>query len=374
MSEEIVKEELAEEPRRRPRVLRTVLLLLGPVLVLAVSGYVYYTGGRYVETDNAYVKADIAVVSAEVSGPIARVDVHENQPVAAGDVLFAIDDRPYRVAFERADAQLRAVTAMIESVKAQYRQRLEELELARTDYEFAERELSRAMTLAADDLASDEAVDRARHDLDVTARRIQIVERGLDQLRAQLGGSPEGDIAQQASYQAVKAARDAAALDLEHTVVRAPFDGIASQVPVVGRYVAPGAAVMSVVASDEVWIEANYKETDLTFVCPGQPVELRVDTYPDRVWHGRVESISQATGAEFSVIPAQNATGNWVKVIQRIPVRIAVEDSEAGPPLRIGMSTTVEIDTGHERHLPSFVRFGNEAVADPLGASPACNG
>src|SRR5690606_1351150 len=334
MSEENVKEDLADTTRRRPRLLRALLLLLGPVLVLAAGGYVYYTGGRYVETDNAYVKADIAVVSAEVSGPIVRVEVHENQRVAAGDVLFAIDDRPYRVALERADAQLRAVTAMIESLKAQYRQRLEELELARTDYDFAERELSRAVALAEDDLASDEAVDRARHELDVAATRIPIVERGLEQLRAQLGGAPEGDIAQQASYQAVKAARDAAALDLEHTVVHAPFDGIASQVPVVGRYVAPGAAVMSVVASGDVWIEANYKETDLTYVCPGQPVEVRVDTYPNRVWHGRVESISQATGAEFSVLPAQNATGNWVKVIQRIPVRIAVDEAGAGPPLR----------------------------------------
>jgi membrane fusion protein (multidrug efflux system) len=374
MSEEIVNEAPVDAPRRRPRVLRVLLLVLGPVLVLAVGAYVYYTGGRYVETDNAYVKADIAVVSAEVSGAIVRVEVHENQPVAAGDVLFVIDDRPYRVAFERADAQLRAVTAMIESMKAQYRQRLEELELARTDYDFAERELSRAVALAEDDLASDEAVDRARHDLDVATRRIHIVERGLEELLAQLGGSPEGDIAEQAGYQAVKAARDAAALDLERTVVRAPFDGIASKVPVVGRFVAPGAAVMSVVASDNVWIEANYKETDLTYVCPGQPVEIRVDTYPDRAWHGRVESISQATGAEFSVIPAQNATGNWVKVIQRIPVRIAVEDVGSGPPLRTGMSTTVEIDTGHERHLPSLISFGSEAVAESVGPSDTCNG
>src|SRR5690606_36843730 len=212
MSENVAMSAPADAPRRKPGALRVVLLLLGPVLVLAAGGYVYYTGGRYVETENAYVKADIAVISAEVSGPIVRVDIHENQRMAAGDVLFAIDDRPYRVALERADAQLRAVTAMIESVKAQYRQRLEELALARTDYDFAERELSRAAALAKDNLVSDEAVDRTRHDLDIAARRIQIVERGLEQLRAQLGGLPDGDIARQASYQAVKSARDAAAL------------------------------------------------------------------------------------------------------------------------------------------------------------------
>nr|MBO2515599.1 hemolysin D [Gammaproteobacteria bacterium] len=374
MAEGIVKEELVDTTRRGRPWLRVLLLLLGPVLVLAVGGYFYYTGGRYVATENAYVKADIAVISAEVSGPIVRVDVHENQRVAAGDVLFVIDDRPYRVALERADAQLRAVTALIESLRAQYRQRLEELELARADYEFAERELSRMVALAKDRLTSDEAVDRARHDLDSAALRIEIVQRGLEQLLAQLGGSLEGDITEQASYQAMKAARDAAALDLERTVVRAPFDGIASKVPVVGRYVAPGAAVMSVVANGRTWIEANYKETELTYVCSGQRVEIRIDTYPDRVWHGRVESISQATGAEFSVIPAQNATGNWVKVIQRIPVRIAVDDADAGPPLRTGMSAVVEIDTGHRRPLPRFLRFGNEAVADALDAPGACDG
>src|SRR5690606_9601955 len=186
MSEENVKEDLADTTRRRPRLLRALLLLLGPVLVLAAGGYFYYTGGRYVATENAYVKADIAVISAEVSGPIVRVDVHENQRVAAGDVLFVIDDRPYRVALERADAQLRAVTALIESLRAQYRQRLEELELARADYEFAERELSRMVALAKDRLTSDEAVDRARHDLDSAALRIEIVQRGLEQLLAQL--------------------------------------------------------------------------------------------------------------------------------------------------------------------------------------------
>lgn len=356
------------------RFLRGVLLLLGPLLGVAAGTYVYYSGGRYVETENAYLKADKVAVSAEVAGPVARVAVDENERVSAGDVLFVIDEKPYRVALAQADARLRSVGAMLESVKASYRQRLEELELARTDHAFARRELERERALAEKDLGSEAAVDRAQHDLDAAAERIQIVERGLEQLRAQLGESVEGAVTSHAAYEAAKAARDAAALDLERTVVRAPFDGVASKVPVVGAYVSPGAAVMSVVASDEAWIEANFKETDLTYVCPGQPVEIRVDTYPDRLWQGRVESISQATGAEFSVIPAQNATGNWVKVIQRIPVRIAVDGADQGPPLRTGMSTTVEIDTGHERALPSFLPFGGEAVAEPQETAPACEG
>lgn len=357
-------------PRRGGRWVRRLLLAAGPIAVAAVGAYVWYTGGRYIETENAYVKADMVAISAEVAGPIARVDVEENARVAAGDVLFTIDDRPFRVALARADAQLLAVQSMIESVKASYRQRLEELALARNDFEFAGRELDRQLGLAERNLGSEAAVDAARHDLEAAEQRIHIVERGLEQLRAQLGGAVDGAVAEQPAYRAAEAARDAAALDLEHTIVRAPIDGIASRVPVVGRYAAPGSAVMSVVSDRDVWIEANYKETDLTHVCQGQPVEIHIDTYPDREWRGRVASISQATGAEFSVLPAQNATGNWVKVIQRIPVRIAV-DADAGPPLRTGMSATVSVDTGYQRALPWLA--DDAVAAGRPGTGPVCN-
>jgi len=230
---------------------RTVLLLLGPLVVILVGGYFYFTGGRFIETDNAYVKADVAIVSAQVSGPIATINVHENERVKRGDVLFTIDDR---------------------------------------------------------------------------------------------------------TFQAAKSMYDEAMLNLEHAAVHAPLDGIASKIPTVGQYVAPGAPIMTIVADHDMWIEANYKETELTHVAVGQPVDIELDTYPGRRWHGRVESISQATGAEFSVIPAQNATGNWVKVAQRIPVRIAVEVSSDDPELRAGMSAIVTIDTGYERPAPALVR------------------
>ena len=183
-----------------------------------------------------------------------------------------------------------------------------------------------------------------------------MAERALDQIRARLGGDLDRPATEQAAYLAAKSSRDAAALELEHTVVRAPFDGIASKVPTLGQYVQPGAPVMTVVADHDMWIEANYKETDLTHVAVGQPVDISLDTYPDRHWRGRVESISQATGAEFSVIPAQNATGNWVKVTQRIAVRIAIEMHSDDPSLRSGMSAIVDIDTGHERPAPGWVR------------------
>jgi membrane fusion protein (multidrug efflux system) len=323
---------------------------------LTVGAYVYYTSGRVVETDNAYVKADVAIVSAEIAGPIATVGVRENQRVKAGDVLFTIDDRPFNVALARADAQLAAIHDFVESTRASYAQALEQLALARTNAAYEQREHDRLRALAERKLASEFDVDEARHNSDVANRQIQVAERALDQIRARLGGDLDRPVTEQAAYLAAKSTHDAAALDLEHTVVRAPFDGIASKVPTLGQYVQPGAPVMTVVADHDMWIEANYKETDLTHVAVGQPVDISLDTYPDRHWRGRVESISQATGAEFSVIPAQNATGNWVKVTQRLAVRIAIERRSDDPELRSGMSAIVEIDTGHERPAPGWVR------------------
>jgi membrane fusion protein (multidrug efflux system) len=347
----------AASPARQPRRwLRSTLLILGPLVALTVGSYAYYTSGRVVETDNAYVKADVAIVSGEVAGPIDSVRVRENQRVEAGDVLFTIDARPFKVALERANAQLAAVADFVESTRAAYAQALEQLELARTNAAYEQRELDRLTALAERKLASDTEVAQKRHDRDVADQEIHVTERALEQIRARLGGDLDRPATEQAAYLAAKSVRDAAALDLERTVVRASFGGIASKVPTLGQYVQPGAPVMTVVADHDMWIEANYKETDLTHVEVGQPVHIRLDTYPDHRWRGRVESISQATGAEFSVIPAQNATGNWVKVTQRIPVRIAIEMRDDDPSLRAGMSAVVEIDTGHERPAPSWVR------------------
>ena len=360
----------AAPPRRR--IVRGVLLVLGPLVVIVVGAYLYFTSGRFVETDNAYVKADVAIVSAQIAGPIATVTVRENQRVQQGDVLFTIDDRAFKVSLDRAMAQLGAINDLVESFRASYQQTTAQLALARTNALYEQHEYERLSSLAARKLSSEVDVDQARHKRDVANQEIAVTERALDQIRARLGGDLDRPVTEQAAYLAAKATLDAAMLDIEHTVVRAPFAGIASQVPTVGQYVAPGAPIMSVVAASNMWIEANYKETDLTHVAVGQGVELTLDTYPDRIWHGTVESISQATGAEFSVLPAQNATGNWVKVTQRIPVRIAIQVSRDDPELRVGMSVIVSIDTGYERPAPSFVRallpnrpgFASAAVRD----------
>ena len=357
---------------RRRRIIRNSLLLLGPLVVLLVGGFMYFTGGRYVETDNAYVKADKVMIAAEVSGLISAVSVQENQKVSAGDVLFRIDDRPYKIAIAEAEAGLAKARDEIASLKATYRQKLEELSLARTNIAFAKKEYDRQSKLIASSAVSRSKLDATRHDLDVTRQQVHVIKQELSEISAQLGGNPDIPMEEHSLYLAAKAAKDRAELNLERTVIRAPFDGIASNTPQVGQQVIGNGAfsspVMSLVASNGIWVEANFKETDLTHVKPEQKAVVHIDAYPDREWKGTVQSVSQATGAEFSVIPPQNATGNWVKVVQRIPLRIKVVTNEDDPPLRSGMSTTVEIDTEQRRPMPEFVRaalvwFGETPIA-----------
>ncbi len=340
----------------KPRRIRLGLLVAGPLLAAVVGGYYYVTGARYIETENAYVKANRATISALVSGTIAEVAVAENQPVNAGRVLFKLDQRALRIALAREEANLRQVRNDIEALKADYREKQEQLQLAESDRKFYTREYQRQADLARSDLAAEARVDEARHAMDSATVRAKALREDLARTLAALGGDPDIPVERHARYGEALANRDEAALDLEHAVVVAPFAGIASKTPQRGDYVREGTPVMSVIATDGVWIEANYKETELTHVRPGQAVAINVDTYPGRTWTGRVESISQATGSEFSVLPAQNATGNWVKVVQRIPVRISLQAAHGDPPIRAGMSVQVEIDTGYQRPLPGAVR------------------
>jgi membrane fusion protein (multidrug efflux system) len=361
MNSSAEKDEAAAAPahaaRSRRGIVRAVLLSVGPVLVLLGGTFVYVNTGRFVETDNAYVKATTAVIGTEVAGLIAKVPVVENQSVHKGDVLFEIQDDEYRVAVERAKSQMDAVRSFITGLQASYQRGLEELSLAHTNVAFAERELAREQSLAERQLGSEADLDTARHELDIARQQIPIIEQSLAQLRAQLGGATGLKVEDHAAYRTVKSMLEDAVLNLSHTVVRAPFDGIATRVPAPGGFVARGGPVMGLVAATDVWVEANFKETQLTHVDVGQAATIHIDTYPEREWHGHVKSISPATGSEFSVIPAQNASGNWVKVAQRIPVRIEVEMSPQDPPLRAGMSAVVEIDSGIDRRLPGYLSF-----------------
>jgi membrane fusion protein (multidrug efflux system) len=332
------------EPAVRRRWLRPALLAAGPLLVAVAAGVWWMTSGGSVSTDNAYVRADKIAVSAEISGKISDVIVHENEHVESGQVLFRVDPAPYRLALARAEAAVATARTSVDSLKASYRQKTSELELARSGQAFSARELARQEPLASRSVVSQAAIDQARFNAEQARVKVAIAERELEQIRAQLGGDPDVAVDAHPQVASAIAQRDGAALDLARTEVKAAFTGVAAQVPQEGRFVTPGTPAMSLVADTGLWIDANFKETEITRIRAGQPVTISVDTYPDVRFKGRVDSVAQATGAEFSVLPAQNATGNWVKVVQRIPVRIAVATEPGQPPLRSGMSSNVTVD------------------------------
>lgn len=335
---------------------RRFFLTLGPVCVAVVSLYVYWTGGRYVDTDNAYIQADKTAVSAEVSGAIQEVLVEENDFVAEGAPLLKIDQRSYIIALEQANARLQDTLAEIKKLKAGYLQKLSELNLAQSNIDFAGKEYKRQSILDLNNAGAKAQLDGALHNLQVSQYQLEIIRAQKEQLLAQLEGNPEIEAKQLANYRLAQALVEKAALDLERTTIRSPFNGRVSKIPQVGKHIEPGTPLMSLIADTHFWIEANIKETELTHVRPGQKVAIEVDTYPDTEFTGIVHSISPGTGSQFSILPAQNATGNWVKVVQRIPVRVLISDPAGQQVLRAGMSTTVRIDTEYHRSLPSWVR------------------
>ncbi len=332
-----------------------MLMVLGPAAVIVGSLYIYFTGGRFIETDNAYVQADKVTISAEVSGPVVSVSVKENEAVEKGQELFRLDDRDFVIAVEKARAGLSDVLAEITNLKAKYLQKTEELKLAQTDLDFAAKEFQRQQTLQAKKVGTVAQLDEVRHTFDAKQQQIRIIGSEIDQILSRLDGNPASAPEDLPAYKLAKAELDDALLQLERTVVKAPFAGKVSKLPKPGRHVSSGSSIMTLVADHNFWIEANVKETDLTHIQPHQPVRIEVDAYPGKEWTGTVESISPASGAEYSIIPAQNATGNWVKVVQRIPVRVDLDSSSGDQELRSGMSTTVRIDTNYHRPLPKLV-------------------
>jgi membrane fusion protein (multidrug efflux system) len=325
-----------------------------PLIAALAVGVVYIKGGRYVETDNAYIKADKVPVSAEVSGTVTDVLVDENQSVNAGQPLFRLDPAPFQVAVAKAEAKLAQVRTDLAALKASYREKQAEIALARTKYAFSQKDQRRQADLVARNFISASKFDDAKQSTDLAEQQISVLDQDLKRIAETLGGSVESPVERHPSYRVALAELEQAKLDLARAEVRAPLPGIVSKPPKPGQYVAAGSIALALVVSGNLWVDANFTETDLTYVHPGQPVTIRVDTYPDAAWKGVVESLSPATGAEFSVIPAQNATGNWVKIAQRVPVRIKIEAAPTLPQLRAGLSTIVEIDTGHRRSVLGF--------------------
>ena len=345
----------AEKPgsARKPRNLRRILLVLGPAVVLAGSLFAYMTGGRYVSTDNAYVHADKLTVATDVSGIVAEVDVHESEKVEKGQVLFTLDQEPFRIALAGAEANLGTVRNQIVTQQATYRQKLAQIEQAKTDIGFYETAAQRQRDLLKRGVSAQATYDQAKRDLDTARERLLVAQHDAEAALAQLGGRADAPIEQNANYLAAQAQVDKARRDLKHTVVVAPMPGIVTNVDALlpGEYLPAAQPAFSLVSTQDVWVEANPKESDLANLKPGDKATVSIDAYPGREWQATVTSLAPATGAEFSVLPAQNATGNWVKVVQRVPIRLNVEMPQGAPPLRTGMSAYVEIDTGHHRQL-----------------------
>lgn len=351
----------------RRQLLRWVLFLLLPI-VLAAGAYSYATGGRYISTDNAYVEADKVGISTDVSGLVKEVDVRDNQRVAAGDVLFKLDDEPFQLALDRANAQLGIVRNDVNALKANYRDMQAQIAQAEDSVAYYNREFQRQQSLIQQHVTAQTNFDAARHNLQVAQQKVASLNQQLAAIAANLNGNPDIPVERHPRYLQALAQRDEAMRELQHTVVKASIAGIVTNVPSLqpGQYLQAATAAFSLVAADHVWVEAQPKETELTDVRPGQAVAVTVDTYPDLEWHGTVESLSPASGSQFSLLPAQNTSGNWVKVVQRIPIRVRIDTSAKDmPPLRAGMSAEISIDTGHERGIPHFLTalFGSSRGA-----------
>jgi membrane fusion protein (multidrug efflux system) len=328
---------------------RLLLLVVLPLILVVIGLVIYLKSGRYVSTENAYVKADVLAISSQVPGAVVERAVRENDTVKAGQLLFRIDDAPYKIAVAKAEAKLAEVRTNLSSLKATYRERQSDLKVAQSNSEFAKQEQKRQANLATKHLVAEATYDQVTHTSRVASQQIVGVQQDLKRIEETLAGSVDSAIEQHPTYLAAAAELQQAQLDLAHTKIYAAQNGIVTLPPELGEYINVGAIAMKLVATDHLWIEANFVETDLTHVRVGQKVNVFVDTYPDAQWEGEVQSVSPATGAEFSVIPAQNATGNWVKIAQRVPVNISIKPKANAPQLQAGLSTQIEIDTGYKR-------------------------
>jgi membrane fusion protein (multidrug efflux system) len=353
------REALKAESSKRRRLLRSVLML-GGVIAVAAGGLVFWlTGGRYVSTDDAYVDANKLLVSADVSGTVKDVDVKEGQTVHRGDVLFRLDPQPFQIALAQAQSKLNETALTIRSMEQDYQRMLSDIAAQKAQVQLAQTTYNRQVALLKIGGTAQQNVEQAKATLDTASAQTTALEGQAEVQLAKLGGHIGAPLPNHPEYQQAKATLDEAQRQLDHSVVKAPFDGTVTQV----SSLQPGAMIVSsmaafvptsavaLVGNGGKWIQANIKETDLTYVHQGQPVDITIDTFPGKVWHGSVMSIAPATGAQFSVLPSENSSGNWVKVTQRLPVRITFDSDEDTSVVRAGMSTNVSIDTNHKRKL-----------------------
>jgi membrane fusion protein (multidrug efflux system) len=362
---------VAAEPRRRMlaamRRYRRVLLLVVLPLVALVAGLTFYlNGGRYVTTDDAYVGAQKILITPDISGKIVKIAVKEGQSVSSGDTLFQIDAVPFQLAVDQARAKLNDAKASHDTLVANVKLYDQTLELVSAGIALKQRDVDRKAALAKSNYGSQLDLDNSATALVTAQAQMQLVKQQRSTALNQLLGNPELPLEQFPAYAQAKAALDEAQRNLDLTTVRAPMPGVATQVDQIqlGRFIAAGTPVFSIIDILHPWVDANPKESDFTYVGVGQTVTIDVDAFPDHVFKGTVGSLSPGTGAQFAILPPQNATGNFVKVVQRVPVRIYFDsDDKFVKKLKAGMSAYTAIDTGHQRSLASLLGFSPAVAA-----------
>ncbi len=347
--------EKAAAPTGGRKRLRMVLLVVLPLIALVGGTTFYLMGGRYISTDNAYVGAQKVLITPDVSGKVIHVAIKEGQHVKAGDELFTLDPEPYRLALAQAKAKLAAARVDYEKLKTNLSSLNTLAGLAKQNVELKRRDLERKRKLLSSQAGSQADVDTSGSNMLTAELQARFTAQQRDTTLAQLLGNPDLPLAEFPEYAQAKAAADDAQRNLNLTVLRAPISGTATQVDNIqlGRFVVAGAPILSVIDDQSPWVDANPKETDITYLRVGQKATLDVDSFPNHTFKGTVVAVSPGTGSQFSILPPQNATGNWVKVVQRVPVRIAFDKDEDTRLLRSGMSVNVDIDTHHSR-LPSL--------------------
>jgi membrane fusion protein, multidrug efflux system len=362
---------IAAEPRRRlmagMRRYRRVLLLVVLPLAAVIAGLVFYlNGGRYVTTDDAYVGAQKVLITPDISGKVDKVVVREGQQVNEGDVLFEIDPVPFRLAADQARANLAQTRTTYDNLRANIKIYGQMLELAQQGVDLKQRDVDRKTTLAKSNYGSQLDLDNAANAFVTASAQLEFLRQQLSNSKTQLLGNPDLPLEQFPPYAQAKAALEQAERNLDHTTMRAPMAGIATQVEQIqlGRFVVAGTPVFSIIDTAKPWVDANLKESDFTYVGVGQPVSIDVDAFPDHVFKGTIGSLSPGTGAMFAILPPQNATGNFVKVVQRVPVRIYFDSNDKFVrKLKAGMSAYTTIDTNHRRSLASLLGFSPAAAA-----------